>query len=167
MAAMLTTLAVLLAGWAGPMVDGHVHKAPHSGVIAHAGPYHIEVVITDTAMRIWLLDQKEQTVPPPAGSTIQVKADRGFRELVLRPAGERYEAPFDLQRVLATGFLGRVELRLGSEKIRSEFRWSTLDARHRLDDRASAPDRNEPSRRKPKPKPPIRKAPLRDDKAPW
>ena len=138
------------------MVDGHVHKAPHSGVIAHVGPYHIELVARDATIEVWLLDQNERLVLPPENSRVFLKMNRpikgpirfkvggellpapaGADEVLLVPVGERYESAFDLERVITTGFKARAELRLATRTLPTEFEWTPLDARHRLDDRKS------------------------------
>ncbi len=42
---------------------GHPHKAPHSGVIQHAGDYQIEMVRDKGVLTFYLLDAKANTLP--------------------------------------------------------------------------------------------------------
>src|SRR5262245_35170479 len=105
--------ALLLSLWLGPMVDGHVHKAPHGGVIAHAGPYHVEMFVSEDAIRVWILDDKEKVVPPPAGSALTLTVERESsnledKQLVrtvlpLKLAADRFETPiaFETPRLVA------------------------------------------------------------------
>src|SRR4051794_8253257 len=50
--------------FAGQLVDGHVHTPPHGGVIAHAGPYHLETVVGPGFVDVWVLDGRLRVVPP-------------------------------------------------------------------------------------------------------
>jgi hypothetical protein len=147
-------LVMVLCTWSGPLVDGHVHKAPHAGVIVHSGPYHLELVVQDLAIQVWLLDQAERVVRPPADASLVLTFDRpvkgrirfkagqngvlaepGTNEVALVLVGDRFQATFTLERVVTTGFTAQAELRVGAKIFKSAFRWTPLDATHRLDDR--------------------------------
>jgi hypothetical protein len=130
----------LLALWAGPLVDGHVHKAPHSGVIAHAGAYHLELVPKDRVIQVWLLDQRERIVPPASGATLSLDFDRplsrpvkGARSIRLQWATDHFEASFGMEPI--TGFTARAHLFVAGQRLRATFRVTLLDLRDRLDDR--------------------------------
>lgn len=176
---MFSALVVLLAGWAGPMVDGHVHKAANSGVIAHAGPYHVELVVLDDRVRLWVLDANERPVTLPASSRVTVKTDlplappslgdhavrpeatpggKGTLQLELQAVGDRFEAPFDINRALVRGFTARIELRVAGRLLPAALSWTPLDARHRLDDAREPRKRPpRPPDRRPLPLPPQRR----------
>jgi hypothetical protein len=125
--------------WIGPLVDGHVHKVPHSGVIAHAGAYHLELVPKDRAIEVWLLDQREQVVPPASRSTLSLTFDRpltrpvkGAKHVTLQLVRDHFESPFGMEPI--TGFTARADLVVGGQKLRATFAVSLLDLRQRLDD---------------------------------
>jgi hypothetical protein len=148
---MLSTIAIVLGFWSGQLVDGHVHRAPHGGVLAHCGPYLVEVVVRrtgdvteklpvsavlgqtpavvpDTEVDVWLLTERETAVNPGAR---RLKVRSGGREATLA--------------VLGGGFSGRMALRDPSIPLDVEvsesghtehvhLTWTNLDDRARLDD---------------------------------
>lgn len=125
-----------LAGWwAGQLVDGHVHRAPNGGVIAHLGDQHVEVVVSDGKLQLWLTDREEKVIPP-AGHAVKVilkVTGRGQElTLILTPAGNHLQAgaPVEAGDTIAA----RVEVRASRKVMRTTFRWTPLDARQRLDD---------------------------------
>lgn len=129
----------LLAVWTGPLVDGHVHKAPHAGVVAHAGAYHLELVVKDATIEVWLLDQNERVVRPVSGSSVSLTVNRalarpvkGTKRVVLRWSGDHFESSFGLDPL--TGFSARALLVVGGKRLRANFTVTLLDLRHRLVD---------------------------------
>jgi hypothetical protein len=135
----MTALLALLAVWAGALVDGHVHKAPHSGVIAHAGPYHLELVVKDHLVQVWLLDGQERTVPPPPGSSLSLVIDhplerpiKGTRRVALQRATDHFECPFRMDPM--AGFTADAQLTVRRQRLRARFVVTLLDFRDRLDD---------------------------------
>jgi hypothetical protein len=148
---MLSAVVLALGIWGGQLVDGHVHKAPHGGVLAHCGPYLVEVVVRrapdvadrlpvaalvgqakavvpDAQVEAWLLSEKDTAVTP------------GARKLKVRSAGREAALP-----VRGDGFAGtlavgdrevplEIELVEGNRTARTHLVWSNLDDRERLDD---------------------------------
>jgi len=133
------TTVVALVGlallWSGPKVDGHIHKAPHGGVIVHvAGLRHLELVVADGMMRVWVLDERERVMPPKAGSTVTVNTDFGATSapnlLRLELVGDHYEVRFRTDH----GFTARVAATVAGRQVEAVLRWTMLDARDRLND---------------------------------
>jgi hypothetical protein len=131
-------MSLLLAAallFAGQLVDGHVHKPPHGGVIAHAGPYHVETVVSQGFVDVWLLD-KALKVVPPAGHSLAATVRPGEdapQRLTFAPHDDHFRAAVDLSAVPAMA----VEVRVDAGRraaARASFRWTALDARQRLDD---------------------------------
>jgi hypothetical protein len=160
---MLTAAVLALGFWAGQLVDGHVHSAPHGGVLAHCGPYLVEVVVRrgpdvaeklpvaaltgqtravvpDARIQVWLLTEKEMPVMP-AGRKLKVRSTGHHASLPAQDDGFQgklavsdREVPLDLE--LIDG--GRVQ--------RAHLVWSALDERERLDDGPGLP---RPQRQRP------------------
>jgi hypothetical protein len=121
---------------AGQLVDGHVHAAPHGGVIAHAGPYHLESVVDEKRIEVWLLDQNMKPVPAAGhrlAATLRfVQPDRAARSVPFTVEGDHFAAPVDLTGLPSMN----VEMRLdpGKKLARAAFRWQAIDSRQRLED---------------------------------
>ena len=47
-----------------PKKGEHEHKAPHGGTVNTVGKYHVELVVTDNELRIYVLDNAEETLSP-------------------------------------------------------------------------------------------------------
>ena len=131
------TAAMLWAALiAGQLVDGHLHAAPHGGVIAHAGALHLETVVEETGMEVWLLDRRGKPLPSTGhtlAATLRFQSpDRPAQTVTFAPSGDHFRALVDLAGLPALN----VELRLdaGKRTTRAAFRWTLLDARHRLGD---------------------------------
>lgn len=141
MLALLVCQAVVL--WMGQKVDGHVHAPPHGGTIAHAGPYHLELLVEESWIEVWVLDARLKTVPPKDLSlrvTLEPK-DREKQVLTLAPTGDRFRAAAKLE-----GFpdlVATAELATAKGIVRGVFRWTLLDARHRMDDSMSRKQQSE------------------------
>lgn len=43
--------------------EGHSHKAPHGGMVITVDKYHYEMAVEPDTLRVYLLDEKEQTLP--------------------------------------------------------------------------------------------------------
>ena len=143
-----TAIAVTCLLWSGPLVEGHVHKAAHGGVMAHAGPYHLELVLADDAIELWVLDQDERVVRLPPGARVSLTFERpglklppGFKVapepkvLDLPASGDRFSArPLPHFRNPAK-VLVRAELRIAGKVHRADIACDTLDFKHRLLDR--------------------------------
>jgi hypothetical protein len=131
----MSSLLALAALLAGQLVDGHVHVAPHGGVIAHAGPYHIETVVEEDWMAVWLLDKRMRPVAPAGhtlGATLR-RTEDAPETVTFAAQGDHFRAAVDLAGLPPLA----VEMRLDSGKhghARASFRWTALDARQRLED---------------------------------
>jgi hypothetical protein len=141
-----TAIAVAWLLWSGPLIDGHVHKAAHGGVIAHAGPYHLELVLADEAVEMWVLDQDERVVRLPADARLSLTFERPGQKL---PPGYKVPGPKVLPLSLSRDHfrarplsdfrnpgrvLVRVELHIGGKVHRAEIDCGPLDFKHRLYD---------------------------------
>lgn len=124
---------------AGQMVDGHVHKAHHGGVIAHFDRKHVEVVVGEGLVTVWLLNEKERVIPPKGirgqvRLVLEKSVDGGTKTqtVVLQKVADHLEASADVQE--ADTVTGTLEFRLKGRVTKAAFRWTPLDARKRLDD---------------------------------
>jgi hypothetical protein len=127
-------LLMLVSFWAGQMVDGHVHDAPHGGKIAHLGALHLELRVDEREIQVWLLDQKMKIVPPRGRALEVVVSPKGRARQVLRlvPADDHFRAVVDLMGLPELEVTAA--LKSGRRIDRTSFRWTILDAQHRLDD---------------------------------
>lgn len=129
--------AIILAG---QMVDGHVFKAHHGGVIARLDRKHVvEVVVGEGQVTVWLLNKKEKVIPPKSirGQVRlvlekSVDGKRSTQTVVLQQVADRLEGSASVQET--DTLTGTIELRLKRRVTRAVFRWTPLDARKRLDD---------------------------------
>jgi hypothetical protein len=118
---------------AGQLVDGHLHLAPHGGVISHAGPYHLETVVDEGWIAVWLLDRRMRPVAPGThtlAATIRL-SQRPPQTVAFGARGDHFRAEVDLAGLPTLA----VEMRLDASKharARASFRWTALDARQRL-----------------------------------
>jgi len=127
-------LLVLMSFWAGELVDGHVHVAPHGGKIAHLGALHLELRVDEHEIQVWLLDQKMKTVPPAGRALEVVVAPKGQPKQVLRlvPQDDHLRAEVELDGLPALQV--SAALKSGRRTHRTSFRWTIMDARLRLND---------------------------------
>jgi hypothetical protein len=131
---MAGVLLLMVSWWGGELVDGHVHKTPHGGKIAHLGVLHLEMRVEEREIRIWLLDQQMKTVSPK-GQVLQVTVspkDRPKQTLSLLPTDDHFRAHVEL--------VGLPELQVTAvlttkgKTAQTTFRWTILDARERIED---------------------------------
>jgi hypothetical protein len=125
-------LAAML--WAGQLVDGHVHKRPHGGALAHCGAYLLEVGVYPDRIDVWLLDEKEATQEPRGKDlTLSVEGPQlAKRRLTLKPRGDHFRETLSVGHPSELHI--KAELRDGPRQCRSTLVWTQLDARDRLDD---------------------------------
>lgn len=85
------TLAALLlasgAAWADGK-GGHHHHAPHGGQVQDLGGGHLEAVVKDGKLLLYVLDAQEKTLPPPAEATVKLTEGKRIHDLTLKPDGE-------------------------------------------------------------------------------
>lgn len=127
-------LLMLVSFWAGDLVDGHVHVAPHGGKIAHLGALHLEMRVDEDQIQVWLLDQKMKTVPPKGRVLEVVVTPKGRPKQVLRlvPVDDHFRAAVALEGLPELQVTAA--LKNGKQTERTSFRWTLLDARHRMND---------------------------------
>jgi hypothetical protein len=127
------SLMWMASSWAGQMVDGHVHKAPHKGVIAHLGPHHVEWRVDRGKIVAWLLDEKLHVVPPANRALrAELEIDGAKKSLSLTARGDRFEVGWFVDSHVRMS--GTLELTDGKKTFKGPVRWTALDARDRLDD---------------------------------
>ncbi len=130
--------AIILAG---QMVDGHVYKANHGGVIAHLDRKHVvEVIVGEGLVTVWLLDEKEKVIPPKSiRGQVRVVLEKSVdgkkrtQTVVLQQVVDRLEGRASVRETDTV--TGTLELRLKGRITKAVFHWTPLDARKRLDDR--------------------------------
>jgi hypothetical protein len=129
-------IAMALSLWSGPLVDGHVHKAPHSGVIAHAGPYHLELVISEDGEELWVLDKHERVLRPRAGTSLALTFEPSnapaSKAVKLVLSDDHFTRRSTRGRVPCTKTLVRADLVIGGKTLHAVFVYNLLDFRHRL-----------------------------------
>jgi hypothetical protein len=147
MTAWMAIAAAFLV-WSGPVVDGHVHRAAHGGVMAHAGPYHFELVLADDAVQLWVLDRDERTVRLPADARLSLTIERpglklppGYKVRPEAPArleraasGDHFRAPPQAHLRNPARVLVKAELTMAGKTYRAELPCEPLDFKHRLYD---------------------------------
>jgi hypothetical protein len=131
---MFAALVLAVAFWAGQLVDGHVHKTPHAGVLAHCGAHLLETAVYPDRIDVWLLNEKEQTQEPRGKQLAMVVEGPQLprRRILLKPRGDHFRETFDVNH--PTQLSMKVELRDGARVCRASIGWTQLDARDRLDD---------------------------------
>ncbi len=123
-AVVLIAAALARAGWADEHgKKGHAHKAPHGGIVQTVGRYHLELVVKDTEINVYLLDDKENTLPVDrreAKAALQVPK-RDKQTLALAPAGEFLRAAADLKGV--ESLVAIVTIKLDDKPQNARFSW--------------------------------------------
>ncbi|MBZ0254226.1 MAG: hypothetical protein K8I02_12875 [Candidatus Methylomirabilis sp.] len=101
----------------------HAHKAAHGGVVNTVGDRHVELVVEERAIAIYLLDGEEKPLPIAGrkASAVLLAADEGKQTLDLKPTNDHFRAAtaFDAER----GFVAVVTIEGGGETITTRFRW--------------------------------------------
>jgi hypothetical protein len=134
--------------WAGQLVDGHVHAAPHGGKIVHLGAQHLELRVGEKQIEAWILDHKLRTVLPrempggalkltlvPQGDKLSKteKAARKPQTVAMTPEDDHFRAAVDLLGLPQLTVTAELES-AGRTTVRKTFTWTPLDARDRLND---------------------------------
>lgn len=79
------------AAWADGK-GGHHHHAPHGGQVRDAGDVHLEALVKDGKLLLYVLDAQQKTLPPPAEGTVKLMVGKQLHDLVLKPEGEALAA---------------------------------------------------------------------------
>ncbi|GEM_PF-2658062 len=79
----------------------HSHKAPHGGMVITVEKYHYEMVVEEKAAQVYLLDEKENTLPISGitGSAVFQIPKKGNKTVTLSPSGDHFSAAMDLKEV--------------------------------------------------------------------
>jgi len=132
---MITALLMTAFLWAGEMVDGHVHKAPHGGKIAHIGDHqHVELRVDETEVVVWILDENARPLSPKGRSlrlTITPK-DRPKQTVVMTARDDHFRGAVELLGLPELQVTA--ELKFGRQTAQTSFRWTILDAPERIQD---------------------------------
>jgi hypothetical protein len=117
--------------FAAQMVDGHLHKAPHNGVIVHCGPYLLETVIRDYhVVNTWVMNEKERPVAV-GDRSIRVRVVETKQELALKSAGDHFEVGLSSAPGGGTMHFD-VELRDGRRTYKAAVLWRNIDDMDRM-----------------------------------
>ncbi len=83
--------------------EKHGHEAPHGGMVATVGDYHFELVVVDTskAVQIYLLDNKEKTMPTKGitGSATFLFPDKTKEKIDLMVHEDHFTAVIDSSKI--------------------------------------------------------------------
>jgi hypothetical protein len=93
---LLPVLASLLLAASATWADGkgeHHHHAPHGGQVQDAGGVHLEAVVKDGKLLLYMLDANEKTLPPPSEGTVKLAVGKQLHDLTFTPEGEALSAP--------------------------------------------------------------------------
>ena len=85
----------------GHKTEKHSHKAPHGGTVVTVEKYHYEMVAEEKAAQVYLLDEKENTLPISGvtGSAVFQIPGKGSKTVTLAPSGDHFTAAMDLKGV--------------------------------------------------------------------
>lgn len=79
----------------------HSHKAPHGGTVVTVEKYHYEMVVEEKAAHVYLLDEKENSLPISGitGSVVFQIPKKGNKTVTLSPSEDHFTAAMDLKGV--------------------------------------------------------------------
>lgn len=85
----------------GHKKEKHSHKAPHGGTVVTVEKYHYEMVVAEKTAQVYLLDEKENTLPISGvtGSAVFQIPGKGSKTVTLTPSGDHFSAAIDLKGV--------------------------------------------------------------------
>lgn len=66
----------------------HAHKSPHGGEVQTVGKYHLEGLVKDGKLVVYLLDGEENPLPAPAEAKATVLMGKMKHDLVLKLDGD-------------------------------------------------------------------------------
>jgi hypothetical protein len=140
----MTAVLALVTLLSGQMLDGHVHRQPHGGVLAHCGPYLVEIVVHQRGERtpqqvasvdaeLWLTTEDGAPVPP-SNRSVRLKVVGFGGWVAIKPWGDHFEGRVGVREAFQP-ISFEAELRDGSRVHRARLQWTNLDDQERLDDR--------------------------------
>lgn len=83
---VVTTLAIALVGLAA--AQDHGHGSPHGGQVKTVGKYHLEALVKDSMLHVYLLDEKEKSLPPPREGRAVLQMGKMKHDLKLAASGD-------------------------------------------------------------------------------
>jgi hypothetical protein len=66
----------------------HKHGSPHGGLVQTVGSQHVEALVQDAKLSVWVLDGQEKTVAPPAEAKAIVLVNKKSFAVALKASGE-------------------------------------------------------------------------------
>jgi hypothetical protein len=73
--------------------EDHAHKAPHGGDVKTVGSGHLEALVRDGNLVVYVLDAGEKTVVPPKEAKASLLAGKAKAALALRSEADALVAP--------------------------------------------------------------------------
>ena len=125
-------IAILLAGLTAGGVGvtqaqsaGHTHTAPHGGEVVEVAEHHVEFKADSSgAIAVWLLDEHQKVVTPPASgkvTLIPAGGDQVTLALKVDAGAQRLTAQFDPTKLKA--FEAVVSLPIEGKRHNFRFRY--------------------------------------------
>ncbi|MFZ5469577.1 MAG: hypothetical protein ACOZIN_09080 [Myxococcota bacterium] len=93
-AAVVVALTLLTQGPAFAE-EGHSHKAPHGGQVKEVAKHHLEALVKDGSFFVYLLDEKENTLPPPKEARAVLQIGKAKHELKLTAMADHLMTALD------------------------------------------------------------------------
>lgn len=108
----------------------HGHKAPHGGTVVTVEKYHYEMVVEEKAAQVYLLDEKENTLPISGitGSVVFQIPKKGNKTVTLSPSEDHFTAAMDLKEV--ERFVAVVSLKIEGKTRVGRFSYQKSKEKH-------------------------------------
>ncbi len=122
----LTLALALTAPFLGTLAcahdqEDHAHKAPHGGIVRTSGKYHVEVVPKGTSVDIYLLDDKEATLPIQNVTLKVTGMTKAKKKLDVQPKPAKDHFTASVPAGSLAGATLVVTMRRGEETISARF----------------------------------------------
>ncbi|MCK1513317.1 hypothetical protein IVB22_12215 [Bradyrhizobium sp. 190] len=88
----------------------HEPKASHGGLLADAGPYHVELVAKDTAIEIFLIDENDKPLDPKGFKGVAIFNLGGKAERIMLAPSEKNTLNGTAPTALPAKLKGAVQL---------------------------------------------------------
>ncbi|MEP7325591.1 MAG: hypothetical protein ABI836_06560 [Gemmatimonadota bacterium] len=120
---------LLSTGFAGTLsaqaTAGHTHAAPHGGEVVEIAEHHVEFKADSSgAISVWLLDEHQKVMTPPAGGRVTLIPEGGDQVILplnVDGASQRLVAQFDPTKWKA--FQAVVSLAIGGQRHNFRFHY--------------------------------------------
>ncbi len=123
----VATIAVLVAvffmtGFMA-MAQEHAHKSPHGGQVITVGSYHYEFLVNPGEIDIYVLDGKENVLPPKGmeGTLLIQLPDKTKKNVTLEPTGDYFKASLDTSAV--GSFIAITTIKINGKPNVGRFSW--------------------------------------------